>query len=151
MLEPSSSYNSPMLRFMIMFNSCLSQWVGDILKMQGWTEIHLLPGLLMWECHHPRSLPYIFENGPIVKYCLNFSFVFSAPLPAWRNLFSASGIFCGGKYQPGCTGIFWLLALGTDLKSWKALLLYRKKFKKKCFTTLDFPKVRSFQTLAPVR
>jgi hypothetical protein len=35
-----------------------------------------------------------------VKHCLDFSFVFSAPLPAWRNLFSASWIFCGGRYQP---------------------------------------------------
>jgi hypothetical protein len=42
-----------------------------------------------------------------VKHCLDFSFVFSAPLPAWRNLFSASGIICGGRYQPGCTGILW--------------------------------------------
>ncbi len=36
-----------------------------------------------------------------------FSFIFSAPLAAWRNLFSACGFFCGGRYQPGCTGIFW--------------------------------------------
>jgi hypothetical protein len=41
-----------------------------------------------------------------VKHCLVFSFVFSAPSLAWRNLFSASGIFCGGRYQPGSTGIF---------------------------------------------
>jgi hypothetical protein len=39
-----------------------------------------------------------------VKHSLDFSFVFSAPLPARRNLFSASGIFCGGGYQPGYTG-----------------------------------------------
>jgi len=37
-----------------------------------------------------------------------FHLYFSAPLPAWRNLFSATGIFCDGRYQPGCTGIFWL-------------------------------------------
>ncbi len=42
-----------------------------------------------------------------VKHTLDFSFVFSAPLPARRNLFSASGIFCGGRYQPGCTAISW--------------------------------------------
>jgi len=41
-----------------------------------------------------------------VKHCLDFSFVFSAPLPALRNLFSAIGIFCSGRYQPGCSGIF---------------------------------------------
>ncbi len=40
-----------------------------------------------------------------VKQCWNFSFEFSAPLPAWRSLFSASRIFCCGRYQPGCTGI----------------------------------------------
>jgi hypothetical protein len=33
--------------------------------------------------------------------------VFSASLPASRNLFWASGIFCSGRYQPGCTRIFW--------------------------------------------
>jgi hypothetical protein len=35
-----------------------------------------------------------------LKHCLDFSFVFSAPLPVWRNLFSATGIFWGGRYQP---------------------------------------------------
>jgi hypothetical protein len=44
---------------------------------------------------------------PRVKHCLDFFFVFSNPLPAWRNLFPASGIFCGGRYQPGSTGMFW--------------------------------------------
>ncbi len=66
------------------------------------------------------------ELGRMVKHCLDFSFVFSAPLPAWENLFSASGIFCGGRYhQPGCTGIFWP-AEGTNQpitisKKWKNL------------------------------
>jgi len=41
------------------------------------------------------------------KHCLGFSFEFSAPLPAWRDLFSASRNFCGERYQPGCTEIFW--------------------------------------------
>ncbi len=44
----------------------------------------------------------------LVKHFREFSFVFSAPLPAWRNLFSASGIFCSWRYQPGCTLNFWL-------------------------------------------
>ncbi len=49
-----------------------------------------------------------FNLDIIGKHCLDFSFVFSAPLPAWRDLFSASRIiFCGERYQPGCTGIFW--------------------------------------------
>jgi hypothetical protein len=61
-----------------------------------------------------------------VKHCLDFSFVFSSPLPALRILFSASGVFCGGRWQPGCTGIFWPAAnqptaLGTGLKSRKGL------------------------------
>jgi hypothetical protein len=33
------------------------------------------------------------------KHCLDFSFVFQAPIPALRNLFSASGIFRCGGYQ----------------------------------------------------
>jgi len=40
------------------------------------------------------------EFSIIVNHCLEFSFVFSAPLPARGNLFSASGIFYGGRYQP---------------------------------------------------
>jgi hypothetical protein len=28
-------------------------------------------------------------------------------LLAWRNLFSPSGIFCSGRYQRDCIGIFW--------------------------------------------
>jgi hypothetical protein len=51
-------------------------------------------------------LGFYFKN---VKHCLDFSLVFSAPLPVWRNLFSASGIFCSRRYLPGCTGIFWLV------------------------------------------
>jgi hypothetical protein len=30
---------------------------------------------------------------------------FQAPFRAWRNLFSASWIFCGGRYQPSHTRI----------------------------------------------
>jgi hypothetical protein len=47
-----------------------------------------------------------------VKHCLNFSFVFSAPLPALRNLFSAMGIFCSGRYQPG---LYWDLLISGRL------------------------------------
>ncbi len=58
-----------------------------------------------------------------VNHCLDFSFVFSAPLPAQRNLFSACGILCGGRYPPGCTGIFWLAESNsqhvTISKKWK--------------------------------
>ncbi len=56
------------------------------------------------------GLKIVLEHGapyPRVKHCLDFFFVFSTPLPAWRNLFPASGIFCGGRCQPGSTGIFW--------------------------------------------
>jgi hypothetical protein len=64
------------------------------------------------------------EHFSNVKHCLDFSFVFSA---ASRNLFSASGIFCGGRYQPGYTGIQWkvLASLSIFLKSEKfPALLY---------------------------
>jgi len=67
-----------------------------------------------------------------VNHCLDFSFVFSAPLLAWRNLFSASRIFCDGRYQPGCAGIFWPVE-GTSqpvtiFKKWKnpSSALHRK-------------------------
>jgi hypothetical protein len=44
-----------------------------------------------------------FDHGILsklvhVKHCLHFSLVFSAQLPASRNLFSASGIFCRGRH-----------------------------------------------------
>ncbi len=70
MLKTFSSYNSPMLRFMIMFNSCLHNGWGTFSKCRAGLSYHLLPGLLMWECHHPRSLPYTFENEPIVNKAL---------------------------------------------------------------------------------
>ncbi len=64
-----------------------------------------------------------------VKHCLDFSFVFSAPLRAWRNLFSARGIFCGERYQPGCTGILRPASLSLFLKGEEisALALHRKR------------------------
>ncbi len=40
-----------------------------------------------------------------VKHCLDFSFVFSAPLPAWISVFSKWDLL-RWRYQPGCTGIF---------------------------------------------
>jgi hypothetical protein len=85
-------------------------------KGQGWTW--LLPHLM----------PIYFKNAPApqglilhAKHCLDFSFVFSAPLPAWRNLLSADrdflwwkvparlywGLLTSGRYQLGCTGVFW--------------------------------------------
>jgi hypothetical protein len=54
----------------------------------------------------PKSCRRDYVKLSTVKDCLDFSFVFSAPLPAGRTLFAASGILCGGRYQPGCTGIF---------------------------------------------
>jgi len=63
------------------------------------------------------------EISTHLKHCLGFSFVFSAPAAAWRNLFSASGISCSGRYQPGSTGIFWpaegTSQLVTTSKKWK--------------------------------
>jgi hypothetical protein len=60
---------------------------------------------LVGHVYHTHHIKPIYRV--CVKHCQNFSFVFSAPLPASRNLFSESGIFCGGRYQPDCTGIFW--------------------------------------------
>jgi hypothetical protein len=68
-----------------------------------------------------------------VKHCLDFSFVFSAPLLAWRNLFSASGIFCDLRYQSGCAGFFWPVEGTsqpvTNFFKWKNLssALHRKR------------------------
>jgi hypothetical protein len=71
---------------------------ADILRM-----IESLGVLL---AHHlGLELVNLVDFLTFVKHCLGFSFVFSAPLPAWRNLFSLRGIFCGGRYQLGCTGI----------------------------------------------
>jgi hypothetical protein len=66
---------------------------------------------LVWDrCNFPKAL----ESKPhtTVKHCLDFFFVFSPPLPAWRNLFSArfqhaQSSVVEGPDQPGCTGIFW--------------------------------------------
>ncbi len=56
--------------------------------------------LFAHNCHSKNH--FLIHQAP-----LDFSFVFSAPLLAWRYLFSTSGIFRGGRYQPGCTGICW--------------------------------------------
>ncbi len=65
-----------------------------------------------------------------VKHSLDFSFVVSAPLPACWNLFSARGIFCGGRYQPGYTGIF-RPAEGTSQP-----VTISKKWKNRCSAVL---------------
>jgi len=61
----------------------------------------------------PKSCRRDYVKLSNVKHCVDFSFLFSAPLPPSRNLLAASGIFCGGRYQPGCPGIF-LPAEGTS-------------------------------------
>jgi hypothetical protein len=40
-----------------------------------------------------------------IKHRLDFSFIISAPLPAWRNLFSARGDLLGGRY-PASLSLF---------------------------------------------
>jgi hypothetical protein len=65
-------------------------------KGGGWFRIL---GLVKGLCH--KALPGVF-------------LVFSSLLPARRNLFSASGIFCSGRYQPGSTGISSLLLLKSE-------------------------------------
>jgi hypothetical protein len=72
---------------------------GDILELGGALIVFPLDYGLV---HHM----YLKVRYLAVKQSLGFSFVFSAPLPGSRNLFSASGIFCSGRYQKGCTGIF---------------------------------------------
>jgi hypothetical protein len=84
-----------------------------------WLFFKIIPKGQGWTWLPPHLMPIYFKNAPApqglalhVKHCLDFSFVFSAPLSAWRNLLSASGIFCGGRHQLarhqlGCTGIFW--------------------------------------------
>ncbi len=71
---------------------------GDILELGGALIVFPLDFGLV---HHM----YLKVRYLSVRLSLGFSFVFSAPLPAWGNLFSASGIFCSGRYQQGCTGI----------------------------------------------
>jgi hypothetical protein len=52
----------------------------------------------MEDCKSGRS--YIQKSSPICKAPPAFFLcIFSSP--TWRSLFSASGIFCGGGYQPG--------------------------------------------------
>ncbi len=58
-----------------------------------------------------------------IKHYFDFFFVFSTPLPTWRNLFSTNGIFCSGRYKLGYTGTSdqWniLTSLSLFLKSGK--------------------------------
>ncbi len=68
-----------------------------------------------------------------VNHCLDFPSYFELPYLPGKNLFSASRIFYGGWYQPGCTGIFWP-AQGTSQpvtisKTWKnpSSVLRRKR------------------------
>ncbi len=84
------------------------------------------------------------EHFSNVKHCLDFSFVFSAPLPASRNLFSASGIFCGGTYQPGSSGI-----QGKVLAS-LSLFLKREKFPRLLYVGKG-PKYNPIRDFRPVR
>jgi hypothetical protein len=51
-----------------------------------------------------KNLSFSTKTKDSELSCFQFhTCVVSAPLPA----FSASGIFCGGRYQPGYTRIFW--------------------------------------------
>jgi hypothetical protein len=56
-------------------------------------------GVLLAHHHGLELVNLVVDFHMFVKHCLDFSFVFSAPLPAWRNLISLRGIFCGGRYQ----------------------------------------------------
>jgi len=69
--------------------------------MHKFERLHPLADLNSLPEHKILSIKSFLQFYQAVKHCLDFSFVFSAPLPAWRNLFSASGIFCYERYQPG--------------------------------------------------
>ncbi len=84
-----------------------------------------------------------------VKHCLDFSFVFSAPLPAWRNeetyLFSASGIFYSGRYQRA------VLGSSVQQKVPASLSLFLKVKKKRNLLYLrKGPEYRPFGAFQPV-
>ncbi len=103
------------------FHHEISSFIRSVTLFSSWKwAVGITSGNSLLPGHYPTC----------VKHCLDFSFVFSSPLLAWRNLFSASGIFCVGRYQPGCTGIFWP-AEGTS-----QTVTISKKVKKSelCFT-----------------
>ncbi len=63
-------------------------------------------------CKYPKTIAIFLPIKSCtffwdVNHRLDFSSVVSVPLPAWRNLFSTSRIFCRGSFQPSCTGIAW--------------------------------------------
>ncbi len=71
-------------------------------------------------CQVHYQLLYVFQGRKALRGF--FLRIFSS-LTCLKKMFSASGIFCGGRYQPGCTGIFWP-AQGTSQpvtisKKWK--------------------------------
>jgi hypothetical protein len=97
--------------------------------------------LLVIHCEIPASSFWVRRALPRFLLC-----IFSAPLYVWRNLYSASGILCSGRYPPGSTGIFWP-AEGTSQpvtisKKWKKIpaLLYVGKG----------PEYRPFRDFRPV-
>ncbi len=59
-------------------------------------------------CQVPTLLPNeITAAGFQIRKALPGFFLCIFSSLTWRNLFSASRIFCSWRYQPGCTGIFW--------------------------------------------
>ncbi len=46
-----------------------------------------------------------------------FPLYFQLPYLPEETCFHQGGIFCGGRYRPGCTGIFWS-AEGTSQITW---------------------------------
>ncbi len=75
-------------------------WVSD-----KWSHPSIkLVLITMWKRRRMNNLTT--HNVASKQWCLDFSFVFSAPLPAWRNLFSASGIFFSGGRLPASLSLF---------------------------------------------
>jgi hypothetical protein len=93
----------------VLVATCLFPWITSCLTrcflLQNAKALAISTSSHRGGCRPCFTIPTLSSPSlECVKHCQNFSFVFSAPLPAWRNLFSASGIFCGGRYQP--SGIF---------------------------------------------
>jgi hypothetical protein len=62
-------------------------------RCQVATRVHFLKLLITWECEKGRTRHGVLDKSlmQFLKQCLEFSFVFSAPLRAIRNMFSARG------------------------------------------------------------
>ncbi len=75
------------------FTVCQARFV-KLRSCQVATRVHFLKLLITWGYEKGRTRHGMWDKSLMLflKHCLDFSFVFSAPLPAVRNMFSARGI-----------------------------------------------------------